>query len=142
MTKESLPGWYWIVSGLAVLWEAMGCFAFFMQTRMGPAEFERMPPAQAEIIKAIPSWVTAVYALAVLSGFLAASGLLLRSRFARPLAFVSLAAIVVQFGWTFLGSPVLRVMGPSSTIFPAVIFALGALLAWFTGVALRRRWLA
>ncbi len=142
MSKERLPGWYWAVGGLAVLWEAMGCFAFFMQSRMGPAEFDRMPPAQADIIKAIPAWVNAVYAVAVLSGFLAASGLLLRSRFSRPLAFVSLGAIVVQFGWTFLGSPVLRVMGPSSMIFPAVIVALGAALAWFTGLALRRRWLA
>ena len=141
MTEERVPGWYWAVSGLALAWEAMGCLAFFMQARMGAAEFEKMPSAQAEIIKAIPSWVTAVYAIAVLSGFLAASGLILRSRFARPLAFVSLGAIVVQFGWTFLRSPVLRVMGPSSAVFPAVIFALGALLAWFTGLSLRRNWL-
>jgi hypothetical protein len=54
---------------------------------------------------------------------------------------VSLVAVVVQFGWTFLATPILSTVGGSAAIFPLVIFGIGAFMLWFTHMAIGRNWL-
>ena len=138
---DRIPGWYWAVAGLALLWEAMGCFAYLNQVGMEAAELARLPAAQRDIWSAMPAWAVAAYAVAVWVGLLGAVGLLLRRRWARPAFAVSLVAIVVQFGWTFLATPIMTTSGPSAAAFPAFILLAAALLLWFSGLASKRGWL-
>ncbi|WP_157215804.1 hypothetical protein [Flavisphingomonas formosensis] len=134
------PAWYWIVAVVALLWSLMGCFACYSQLTMSPADFARLPSAQQETWRSMPGWVKADYAVAVIAGLLGSLGLLMRRRWARPLYLVSLIAVVLQFGWVFLASPVLKLVGPSAIPFPALIVALAVLFFWFSGLAIRRAW--
>jgi hypothetical protein len=135
--RTAVPGWYWAVSVAALLWAAAGCFAYLTQVSMDAGDLAKLPAAQREIWTMMPAWATAAYAVAVWAGLAGAVGLLLRRRWARTAYAVSLAAVVVQFGWTFLASPILSTVGPSAAVFPAFIALVGAALLWFSNYAAR-----
>jgi len=136
------PFWFWIVAVLAVFWEGAGCFAYVTQVTMSDADMAKLPAAQQEIWRMMPAWATSAYAVAVWVGLLGAISLLLRKAWARPLFIASLIAVLVQFGWTFLYSPILRTVGAAQAIpFPAAIILIALFLVWFAGHALRRGWL-
>lgn len=139
--KPGVPAWYWAVAILALLWTLMGCFAYLSQVMMSPAEMAKLPQEQQDIWEAMPGWVTALYALAVWMGLAGAVCLLLRREFAETLFFTSLAAAIIQFGWVFLATDILRTIGPSSTLFPLFIIVVGAALVWFARMAKTRGWI-
>lgn len=136
-----VPGWYWAVAAVALLWEATGCYAYVTQVSMDQAALAQLPPEQREIWAAMPGWAVGAYAVAVWAGLLGAVGLLLRQGWARLAFAASLLAVIAQFGWTFLATPILDTMGPSAAAFPAFILIVAALLLWFSGVAAKRGWL-
>lgn len=136
-----VPAWYWGAAVVALLWEALGCFAYLNQVSMEAAELAQLPAAQRDIWTAMPGWAVAAYAVAVWGGLTGAVGLLLRRRWARPAFAVSLVAVVVQFGWTFLATPILTTIGTSAAAFPAFIMLVAALFLWFSGFAAKRGWL-
>lgn len=136
------PTWYWVVAVLAVLWECMGCMAYLSQVTMSPADMAALPPLQRDAWLAMPSWLYAVYAIAVWIGLAGGVALLLRRRIARSLFVISLIAIVVQFGWTFTQTPILKAMGFAAAAgFPLMIALIGVVLVWFSGLAINRGWL-
>ena len=141
VAKPAVPGWFWAVAIVALLWELMGCYAYLTQISMSAADLARMPPEQAEMWRAMPIWAKCAYAVAVWVGLTGAIALLMRRRWAREAFAVSLLAVLVQFGWSFLGTSMLRTMGAAGAAFPLVIIVVGAALLWFSGQAIRRGWL-
>jgi hypothetical protein len=84
-----------------------------------------------------------VYGVAIFSGLAGAIGLLLRKSWASMLFGVSLAAIIVQFGYLFLGMHAVRVLGAAAAIpFPLVIFLIGVTLLWFASRSRKVGWIA
>lgn len=138
---QVVPKWYWIAAAAALLWAGAGCVAYVSQVSMSDGDMARLPQAQREIWSMTPVWVTAAYAVAVWSALAGAVALLLRHRTARLLYLVSLLAVIVQFGWTLLVSPILTTVGPSAIAFPAFIIAAAGLTLWFAHSATRRGWL-
>jgi hypothetical protein len=131
MTSKTVPVWVKIVSIVLLLWSLVGLWAFYSQSTMTPDMMARLPPDEQAIWSAMPSWLWGVYAVAVLSGFAGAVLLLMRKALSVALYLVSLIAIVVQFGYVFAATPLLRTIGPSSALFPLFIFAMGAAALWF-----------
>jgi hypothetical protein len=141
MEKGTVPGWYWLVAILALLWEAGGCYAYLTQVTMKVVDMGALPAAQRDLWLAMPAWVWSAYAIAVWVGFLGALALLMRWRWARAAFLVSLTGAIVQFGWTFLVKHALSVLGASAAALPAAIILVGAFLVWFAGAAARWGWL-
>jgi hypothetical protein len=88
---RAVPGWFWAVAVVAVLWEAFGCYIYVSQSLLPDAQREGGYAAMA-------SWQWGVFATAVWSGLIGALLLLLRSRWATALLLVSLLAAAVQYG--------------------------------------------
>lgn len=139
--RARVPGWYWAVAIVALLWEAMGCFSYVTKVAMDSAALAQLPAAERDIWTSMPGWVVGAFAVAVWSGLLGAVGLLLRRSWARFAFAVSLLAVIVQFGWTFLATPILSTIGTSAAAFPAFILLVAAALLWFAGLAAKRGWL-
>jgi hypothetical protein len=135
------PTWYYLVAGLITFWALIGCYAYLSQVSMSADDLAQLPAQQREIWAMMPAWVTGAYASAVWIGLAGAICLLIRLRIAQTLFIVSLAAVIVQFGWTFAATPILSTMGGSAAIFPLVIAAIGAFEIWFSRMAATRRWL-
>lgn len=140
--RTPVPAWFWIVGVLAVLWEAVGCYFYLMQVQMGPADLAALPKAQGDAFAAMPAWQWSAFAIAVWVGLAGALALLLRSRWATLLLTISLIAAIVQYGYTFLATPILSTMPVGEAIgLPAAVIVIGLLLVWFAGHAGKRGWL-
>ncbi len=136
-----LPAWFWIVAGVALLWELMGVGSYLYHVTLSDAALAALPEGQRQLMEATPPWVFGAFAIAVFSGLLGAIGLLLRRKWATPPFVLSLIAVVIQFGWTFAIGKAHELIGPSAAIFPAFIVAMAVLLAWFSAHVAKRGWL-
>lgn len=135
------PTWYWIVSGLAVLWMVFGVMAWAMDLMTDEASLAELSEAQRQLYAARPQWLFAVYGVAIFSGLAGAIGLLLRKSWASMLFGLSLAAIVVQFGYTFFAMHAVQLLGAAVAIpFPLVIFLIGVGLLWFAHRSRKLGW--
>lgn len=141
MSTNKLPTWFWVLAALAVVWNFLGVGAYFADVTMGEEAMQQMSAAERDLRDATPVFVTGAYAIAVFAGLAAAIALLLRRRLATPLFAVSLAAVVVQMGYLFLGMNAAAVLGNTAVIFPSIIILLGALLLWFSVAANKKGWL-
>jgi hypothetical protein len=137
------PTWYWVVSWLAVLWMLFGVMAWVMDLMTDESGVAEFSEAQRQLYAARPQWLFVVYGVAIFSGLAGAIGLLLRKPWASMLFAVSLAAIIVQFGYTFLGMHAVQVLGAAEAIpFPLVILIIGVTLLWFANRSRKLGWIA
>ena len=136
------PWWYWAAAIIALLWTLLGVIAWTMDLMMDPAALAELPANQQALYMARPAWVFVLYAVAVFSGFIGAIGLLLRQRWVTTLFLLSLAAVVVQFGYILFGMDAIGLLGPGEALpFPLTIVLFGVFLLWFARYARRHAWI-
>ncbi len=124
--------WYWTISWFAVLWMAFGVLAWIMDARMDEAALNALPKAQRTLFTTRPGWIFIVYAVAVFSGLAGAIGLLLRKDWTVPVLALSLAAALIQFGYTFLVMDAAGLLGAGQALaLPLLIIGIGAFLLWY-----------
>ena len=131
-----------VISIIALVWNLLGIYAFYVDVTMSPDALAEMPEAQRALYENTPVWATAAYAVAVIFGTLGCIALLLRKSFALQLFVISLAGVLVQMGYAFLGTSVLEVMGPASLGLPAVIMAIGVFLVLYANSAKNKGWIS
>jgi len=136
------PLWFGIAALILVIWGAVGVFACVQQLRLGA---DAMGPADAyyrRLYAGFPVWYNAVYAIATVAGLAAALALLLRRGPAATLFAVSLAAVIVQFGWLFAATDLIAARGAAQVVpFPVFIAAVAAFGVWLARRARRRGWI-
>jgi hypothetical protein len=120
-----------IVSILLLIWALIGDAAYLLQVTADLGELARTDPTTAKAFAEMPIWAWSAYAVAVWGATAAAIALVLRRKLAVPLYAVSLAAVLLQFGWAFFGSSVIADKGFGAAIFPLFIIAVGALSLWY-----------
>lgn len=136
-----LPTWFWVVAIGAIVWTLIGVASYVMDVTMGEEALAKMSEEQRRIYEARPSWIVGLYAVAVFSAFVGAVMLAFRRGLAVPFFGLSLAVVVVQFGYVLFGMGVLSTLGITAAIFPAVITVIGAFLLWFSMSAKGKGWL-
>ncbi len=128
--NRSVPGWFWAVAGLALLWEAFGCYMYVSQSLIADE-------ARTGGYATMASWQWGVFAVAVWSGLLGAIGLLLRKRWAVMLLLLSLVAAAVQYGYAAVQGSLQAADTPIAV--SVLVVALGLVI--FSNYANRRGWL-
>ncbi|MDG1806958.1 MAG: hypothetical protein P8J91_13685 [Pirellulaceae bacterium] len=123
-----VPLYFWVVGGVALLWNIMGCGIFFNEMFNQEAAMESFTEAQKEWVRTTPSWVYVIFGLSVATGLAACVGLLLRKNWALPLFVASFLFVLIQMGYTMLVAGGLQVMGPAGAVMPIVVVILA--LAW------------
>ncbi|MEO6447027.1 MAG: hypothetical protein ABIZ91_19300 [Gemmatimonadaceae bacterium] len=123
---------FWIISGLALLWNLIGVATYLMSVTMSPETIAAMPESERALYANVPAWVTSAYAIAVFGGTLASVGLLMRKSWATPLFVLSLIGIVVQMGHALLGTRLLEVKGASAAVLPVVLTVIAIYLVKFS----------
>lgn len=113
------PSWFTLLSFLALLWEALGCFMYLSQVTTDPST---LPLDQRALWEATPAWSVAAYAIAVWIGLVGAGLLLLRRAAAVPLLFVSLLGVAVQFSALILVPELAGSISSDALLLPVVIF--------------------
>ncbi len=93
------PLWFWIIAGLGLAWNVFGLIQFggsLTSTEESLME-AGMTATQAAVMKGYPTWMTIAFAIGKLGGTVGSGMLLLRSRYAVPVFWVSLVAYLVLF---------------------------------------------
>ena len=141
--RTTPPVWFWLVAVLLALWGLSGCYACLQQFRLGAEAMGPPTDYQRELYASLPGWYNYLYAVAVGTMLLGALLLLGRSQTAVPVYIVSLAAVLVQFGYLFATSDIVARMGFGTAAgFPIVIALIGVFAIWFATLARRRGWIA
>jgi len=143
MTAKSAPPiWFWVVSGICLLWNLAGLAAFVMQVAMSPEALAALPEAERELHATTPAWATVAFAVAVICGTLGCLALLLRKAWAGPVFIVSLCGILIQNFHSFALSKAPEVYGPAAVIMPLFVILIAVLLIWFSRSAKARSWIS
>lgn len=136
------PRWYWIAAGLILAWMLVGVAAWLADLMMDEAAFAELSDAQRSLYERRPGWLFRVYGVAVIAGLAGALGLLLRRDWAVLALGLSLAAVVIQMGYTFTAMDAIGALGAAAALpFPLLILGIGAASLWLSLHARRRDWL-
>jgi hypothetical protein len=120
-----------------------GVVAWVADLMMDEATLAQMSAAQQQLYANRPQWLFIVYAIAIFTGLLGAIGLLMRKRWSVSAFGISLAAIIVQFGYTLTAMDAIGLLGPAAALpFPIVIFTIGLLLLGISIKAKNAGWLS
>lgn len=137
------PAWFWIVAIVLLAWNAIGVYFCVDQIQYGAmsAMWEQTPYHRA-LYAALPVWYNWCYALATFGGLLGALALLLKERRSVILFWVSLIAVIVQFGYLFTMTDMVAHQGAAKTVpFPIFIAAVALFAIWFSGMAAKKGWI-
>lgn len=142
MTATNKPSVaFWIIGGLALLWNLMGVAAYISTVTMTPEALQALPPEQQQLYTDIPKWATAAFAIAVWGSTVGCILMLLRKKIAVPVFAISFAGILVQMTHSLVISKSIEVYGPGGAIMPVMVILIGGLLVWYSRKAADRGWL-
>ena len=133
--SNKLPIWYWIVTGFYLLWNGLGVQQYFIQANNTEAFRAQYTEAQLQEMAQMPTWVIRAYAVAVMGGFLASILLMVRKRFAYPVALTSLIAVIAQMSYLFF------VVKPPNLLMPILVLVFSVLLLLFSKYSRTKDWL-
>jgi hypothetical protein len=143
MTTVKPPFWFWVVAVVLLLWGLIGFGGFVADRMMSPSQLAQMSDYDRRLYTDRPAWTIWAYGLATATGLLGAVLLLVRRGLARPVWIASLIFVVLLFGYILSATDIIAVKGfLAAAGFPIVIAAIGVFQIWFTGLALRRGWIA
>ena len=127
MTKPSIM--FWVIVLLGLLWNALGCLNFIMQSILGAVA--DLPLAYKLVIASRPGWVTVAFFIAVFGGALGCVLMLLRRATARPALFLSLIGVLLTTGYAlWLGAAATG--GLPVVISSGMSVAVAGGLVWYT----------
>ena len=128
--NNKVPITFWIIAGIAVLWNMMGVFAFSTDLMMNAEGLSAMEESQRAMYEAMPSWTKIPYGIATIGGLIGSIGLILRKRWSISILLISLICVLIQFGYTFFGTNALEIMGSEAFKMPIGIILI-ALFLWY-----------
>ena len=142
MTNSSTkpPVWFWIISGIGLLWCLMGVNAYLQQAYRTEGFTSMLSAEQLEAVNNIPAWATAAFAIAVFAGALGCIALLLRKKWARKLFLLSILGIIVQMIYLLFMSDATELFGPP--IMPALSLLVILFLFWYSKNSAVKGWVS
>jgi len=91
--QAQTPWHLWVVGGLTLVWNSVGCFSYTM-TRLGMLADLGMGEAEIAFFESHPIWANTFWALGVWGALSASILILLRSRFASHAAVVAIIGLI------------------------------------------------
>lgn len=138
--RAPAPWHLWVIGVIAVLWNSMGAFDYFMTQTHNAAHLASYSQVQLDYFFGLPAWVVACWAIGVWGGLLGSVLLLLRKGVAEWVFLASLVGAVLTPIYNFALSNGMEIMGggAGTLIFPVVIVVVAVALYLYAR-AMRRR---
>ena len=131
--ETKTPTHLWIVGGLSLLWNALGCIDYLMTETANRTYLARMPADQIAYMHALPAWLTGMWAIGVWGGLAGSILLLMRSRQSVVLFALSFIGAVIGLGYqVFLTDMPLSMRAGLMGMMPWVIVIITVSLLWYS----------
>ncbi len=141
MTDKNInnPHWsFWLISGLMLVWNVLGCINFVMQ--MNPEMLISYRPTEQAIIAHRPLWATLGFALAVFAGALGCLLLMLKRSLAQIMFLASLAGVLLTMVHTLAAG--IQFGGAELVGIIAMPIMVALFLIWYARFALNKGWIS
>ena len=138
----TVPIWFWVVAGFALLWNLMGCAAFLTEIFAQDMMMATWTDEQKEWARSMPAWIYFEYAIAVGTGVAGSVFLLLRKKLAIPLFAVCSIAVIIQMVYSMLIARGLQIMGAGAAVMPCLVIIFSIVFLWFSFFSKGKGWLA
>ena len=132
----------WIVSVLAILWNAGGAYDYIATQYRIESYMSKFTPEQLEYFYAFPAWMDAAWAVGIWGAFLGAIALLLRKAWAVWLFGASILGLAVSTVYNFVLSDGAAAMGEGAAMFTGVIWIIALFLYFYAQAMTKRKVLA
>lgn len=106
------PIWFWMVSLLALIWNAMGVMQYLIYTFDNASFNAQCTPEQLKAYTDLPGWYTVLFALAVFGGTIGCLGLIFRRKWSYTLLLISLISVIFQMSYITFSLKVADAMTP------------------------------
>lgn len=138
--KSAVPWHLWVVGVVGLLWNGYGAYDYVMSHMDGAAAYMAsmgMNDAQVAYMDAMPSWMSAPWALGVWGALLGTVLLLLRMKWAFHAFVVSLLGLLASLVYTFGMSDGAAVMGTTGMIMNGVVLVGCLFFVWYSRMAMK-----
>ena len=136
------PTSFWIIAILALLWNFMGVYQYYLGNFELESLREAVSPEEFSIMESLPSWYGIVFAVAVFSGVLACIILLARKKLAVPLFGISLLTVLfIEIYW-LMGTGIMEAAGYTAAIMPLVVIAVSIFMYFYSKGAAKNGWIS
>ena len=134
------PKWFMAAAVVALLWNLLGCAAFFADLRLTPEDVAKLGAAQQAMHASRPPWSIAATGIAVIAGALGCIGLILRKRWSFALLVLSLVGVIAQDIYLFAMS---GAAGDTiAFVLQGVVFVVAVALVLLARKATKEGWLS
>jgi len=137
----TVPLWFKIIAGVALVWNLMGVMAFVSEMMMTPELIARLSQPEQDLYANLPMWATAAFALAVTGGALGCLLLVLRKGLAVNVLVLSLVGVLIQMFHSFFMSDSFEVYGLQGAIMPIMVVLVAIALVVLARFAQSKQWL-
>ncbi|WP_299113392.1 hypothetical protein [uncultured Winogradskyella sp.] len=135
------PIWFWIVSVLALVWNSLGVHGYVSQAYKTKAFTDAYTTEQIEVMTNLPTWYTALFAIAVFAGAIGCLLLLFRKKIAKLLLTLSFLAATIQMVYFLFIADLNGVDFSANKIMAYIIIVFAAFLVWFAKNAITKNWI-
>ncbi|APY07117.1 hypothetical protein BWZ20_01830 [Winogradskyella sp. J14-2] len=132
------PTWFWIVSVIALIWNSLGIHGYISQAYKLSAYTDAYTNEQLNIMSNLPSWYTALFAIAVFAGTLGCVLLLLRKKVAKPILVLSFTAATIQMVYFLFIADLKGIDFSSNKIMAYIIIVFSLFLVWFSSHSVKK----
>jgi hypothetical protein len=136
------PVHLWIVSILAILWNAVGAYDYIATQYRIESYMSQFTPEQLEYFYSFPAWMDAAWAVGIWGAFLGSIALLLRKTWAVLLFGASILGLAVSTVYNFVLSDGAAAMGEGAVMFTGFIWIIALFLYFYAQAMAKRRVLA
>jgi len=143
MTTPNKPNkWFWIIAILALLWNLTGVSRYLMEAYNVESFRTQFNVDQLALMDGSPSWLTAVFAIAVFSGLIACVALLLKRKLAIMLFGISLLFVLIQMISVWITTDSIEIFGVAKgVVMPMLVIVIAIFLYYYSKGAGQKGWL-
>lgn len=141
-TSENKPPiWFWMISGLALLWNGMGVGKFIADATTSAEDIAKLPQATQDMLASLPQWYMFAFGLAVIAGVLGCLSLLMRKKWAVILFVLSLLGVLAQQIVFWVMTDIGKNLKGGDLVMPILIPIVAIFLIWFARMVSAKNWL-
>ena len=136
------PFHLWIVSILAILWNAVGAYDYIATQYRIESYMSQFTAEQLEYFYSFPAWMDAAWAVGIWGAFLGSIALLLRKAWAVWLFGASILGLAGSTVYNFVLMDGAAAMGEGAAMFTGIIWIIALFLYFYAQAMAKRRVLA
>jgi len=139
---NKVPTWFYVVAGVALVWNLLGALAVIMNFLITPEQIASLPAEQQQMYADTPNWSGYASLVAVISGSLACLALLLKKAWAKPLFLLSIVGLIIQNISIFFITDAVSVLGLSVLFMQSMVFIIAIGLLLLAQHAIKNEWIS